>query len=243
MKRAIIIPLVLLFIVLAYGASTVSRYYIPGVYTSWVKTDTSLAVDVDTLGLWVASRRTIDSLILANGTGGTARDSILRVGRIYTFTANMGSILNSDTSESRYFSGIEDYPYSDPVGRSIQGVAHVTLIPYSISISHRFVDTSPTIRRARDTSVIYSILDSIPVNNSFWFLYDPSSGGLVAGSYQKIILAKATPHLVATSVMDTDPVQVPLILKVGTGQIGWLPDHHMRIVVTFVEKVPGLKYW
>lgn len=75
MRRAWLIPAVLVvLIVIGYAAPFSSKFFISGIMTYWTKTDTTLAVNVDTLGLWSASHRIIDSLITARASGTDQRD-------------------------------------------------------------------------------------------------------------------------------------------------------------------------
>lgn len=197
-------------------------------------------VDVDTLGLFAAMQRKVDSLITARGGGGIDADSVRRLSIRYTFVAQLGTILNSDTSSTFYFGDADTYGLANPTDLYSITTAHTTLIPYSIHISHRWDDG---IRRARDTTFYYTVLDSIPRNSSLWLFYDPAFGGAIAGGYQKFALAKGAQHANSVSVMSSNPVQVPLILKPGTGQVGMLPDHWYNVTLILIEKVPGKKYW
>ena len=67
MKKAVkiffSIGTVAILVAIVYGAGIPSRYFVSGVLTEWAKTDTSLAVNVDTLNLKPALRIYIDSLI------------------------------------------------------------------------------------------------------------------------------------------------------------------------------------
>jgi hypothetical protein len=235
-KRAWIIPVVFLAVILSVSAYIPSRYFTDGVLTYWTKTDTSIVVNFDSLAYRNSQlQRLLDSI-----GGGASRDSIRRDGRIYTITAHLSTSLNTDTSSTRYFPNFGSDPLGAPNGRAIQMLAHRTLIPYSIAISHRYTDAT-FIRRARDTTHIFTTLDSIPVQNGLWIYYDPAFGGTAARYAQIIQLAKSSPHQIVTSKLSSEVVQVPLVLH--GGQVGLLPDHELEVTVTLIEKVPGLKYW
>ena len=76
MKRAWFIPLLFLLILVVYGASIPSRYYIDGVLSIWHKTDTSLSVEFDSLAL----RNSMLQRLLDSSVGVTVREEIQYTG-------------------------------------------------------------------------------------------------------------------------------------------------------------------
>jgi hypothetical protein len=94
-----------------------SRYFRPGQFTEFVKNDTSLSVNVDTLDLFAAMRRMIDSLITARGSGVTVRSEVWL--RLY---ANFSNGSNDSTN----------------LQINVNGVYHAQALPYDVYLD-RFV--------------------------------------------------------------------------------------------------------
>lgn len=201
---------------------------------------TSVNADTGSAVMREYIKRIADS-VAALRSGGIDADSVRRVAIRYTFVAQLKTVLNPDTSAPFYFGDADTYGDGNPTGLYSLTTAHTTLIPYAIHVSHRWNDSG--VRRARDTTVYYTILDSIPRNSSLWVYYDPAFNGNIAGGYQKIALAKGAQNANAVTDLSSNPVQVPLILKPGTGQVGVLPDHWFNVTLICIEKVPGRKYW
>jgi hypothetical protein len=129
MKDRIIVVLIILISVFVAAAAIPSRFYIPGLFTAWVKTDTSLSVNVDTLGLWLAAQRRIDSTVAASAGTPQRGEQIIRL------HANFSNGANDSTN----------------LAVNVNGVYQSYLVPYNVYLDRFILATAEPDARGPST--------------------------------------------------------------------------------------------